>query len=67
MEVRSAKPGSSSSEPEPELLGVPNEDWKHDEECDAEQQLLGSAQPILHQLVTQRAAAGKSPGQLVRT
>ena len=32
-----------------------------------EQQLLGSAQPVLHQLVTQRVAAGKPPGQLVRT
>lgn len=31
------------------------------------QLLLGSAQPVLHHFVTQRVAAGKPPGQLVRT
>ena len=46
---------------------MPDDDWKHDEGFDAEQQLLGSAQPVLHQLVTQSVAAGKPPGQLVRT
>lgn len=46
---------------------MPDEDWKHDEGFDEEQQLLGSAQPVLHQCVTQKAEAGKPPGQLVRT
>lgn len=51
--------------PEP-LLGVPDEDWKQDVGFDSAQQLLGSAQPVWHQLVTQRVAAGKPPGQEVR-
>lgn len=57
----------SEPEPEPELLGVPHEDWKHDEGFEEAQQSLGSAHPTWHQFVTQSVAAGKPPGRLVRT
>lgn len=49
-----------------ELRGVSDEDWKH-KGFDEAQHLLGSARPALYQLVTQMVAAGKSPGQSVRT
>lgn len=70
--MQSAKSGFWSSEPESEpeseLLGVPDEDWKHKDGVRGSAAVVGGLRSLFcTTLSRKRVAAGKPPGQLVRT